>query len=162
MDIKIRQVKPSDLDEITKIENICFPEAEAATRDSFKYRIATFPKSFYVALDNEKIVGFINGAVTNHNTIVDELYEPEGGHNPEGKNQSIFGLDVLPEYQRQGIAEKLMKYMMEKSREAKREKMILTCKERLIHYYEKFGYENKGISESVHGGVVWYDMEAKL
>ena len=69
---------------------------------------------------------------------------------------------MLPEYQRQGIAEKLMKDMMEKSREAKREKMILTCKERLIHYYEKFGYENKGISESVHGGVVWYDMEAKL
>lgn len=162
MNIRIRQVKPNDLDEIARIESICFPEAEAATKESFKYRIAAFPKSFYVALDEEKIIGFINGAVTNYNTIVDELYEPEGGHNPEGKNQSIFGLDVLPEYQRQGIAEKLMRHMMEKSKESRREKMILTCKERLIHYYEKFGYENKGISQSVHGGVTWYDMEAKL
>ena len=35
---------------------------------------------------------------------------------------------------------------------------ILTCKDTLIHYYEKFGYVNKGISESVHGGAIWYDM----
>lgn len=162
MNIKIRGVMPSDLDEITRIESICFPESEAATKESFKYRIATFPNSFFVAVDNEKIIGFINGAVTNYNTIVDELYEPEGGHNPQGKNQSIFGLDVLPKYQKQGIAAKLMRYMMEKSKEARRENMILTCKDRLIHYYEKFGYENKGVSLSVHGGVVWYDMVAKL
>ena len=33
-----------------------------------------------------------------------------------------------------------------------------TCKEHLIPYYEKFGYRNCGVSESVHGGAVWYDM----
>lgn len=162
MNIKIRQVMPNDLDEITEIESICFPKEEAATKESLKYRIETFPNSFFVATYNGKIIGFVNGAVTNHNTIVDELYEAEGGHNPLGKNQSIFGLDVLPEYQRQGIAAKLMEYIMEKSKEAGRENMILTCKDRLIHYYEKFGYENKGVSASVHGGVVWYDMIAKL
>ncbi len=31
--------------------------------------------------------------------------------------------------------------------------MILTCKDRLIHYYEKFGYRNLGLSASVHGGL---------
>ena len=36
--------------------------------------------------------------------------------------------------------------------------LILTRKDRLIHYYEKFGYVNLGVSESVHGGAVWYDM----
>ena len=36
--------------------------------------------------------------------------------------------------------------------------MILTCKDRLIPYYEKFGYRNLGVSASVHGGAVWYDM----
>ena len=36
--------------------------------------------------------------------------------------------------------------------------LILTCKDRLIHYYAKFGYKNMGVSESVHGGAVWYDM----
>ena len=35
---------------------------------------------------------------------------------------------------------------------------ILTCKEKLISFYEKFGYVNLGISNSKHGGAVWYDM----
>lgn len=35
---------------------------------------------------------------------------------------------------------------------------VLTCKDKLIQYYETFGFENEGVSESVHGGVVWYDM----
>ena len=36
--------------------------------------------------------------------------------------------------------------------------MILTCKEELIPYYEQFGFENRGLSASVHGGAAWYDM----
>ena len=34
-----------------------------------------------------------------------------------------------------------------------RKGLILTCKDRLIHYYAKFGYKNMGVSESVHGGA---------
>lgn len=158
----IRQVEQNDLDAITKLENICFPEAEAATRESFEYRIATFPESFYVAVEDGEIIGIVNGCVTNSLTITDELFEPEGGHDPNGKNQAIFGLLVDPRYQRQGVAAALMYYFMDAAKKAGRERMILTCKEHLIHYYEKFGYVNQGISESVHGGAVWYDMTAEL
>ena len=65
MNIKIRQAVPNDLEEITKIESICFPKEEAATKESLKYRIETFPNSFFVATYNGKIIGFVNGAVTN-------------------------------------------------------------------------------------------------
>lgn len=34
----------------------------------------------------------------------------------------------------------------------------MTCKEKLIPFYEQFGFINEGISESVHGNVVWYQM----
>ena len=34
----------------------------------------------------------------------------------------------------------------------------MTCKDRLIGFYERFGYKNLGLSQSVHGGAVWYDM----
>ena len=37
--------------------------------------------------------------------------------------------------------------------------MILTCKKHLIDFYSGFGFVNCGISKSVHGGAVWYDME---
>lgn len=162
MNIRIRQVVIEDLDEVTKIEKICFPEAEAASRESFERRIKTFPDSFFVAEDDEKIIGFINGCVTNETTIYDELYENSLLHVKDGVYQTIFGLDVIPDYQRQGIAAQLMNHMIKVAKESGREGIILTCKEKLIHYYEKFGYVNKGISKSVHGGARWYDMILEL
>ncbi|MFL0250771.1 GNAT family N-acetyltransferase [Clostridium neuense] len=162
MNIKIRRVLIDDLDEVTKIEKICFPEAEAASRESFESRIKTFPDSFFVAEDDEKIIGFINGCVTNENTIYDELYENSSLHVKDGAYQTIFGLDVIPDYQRQGIAAQLMNHMIKYAKESGKKGVILTCKEKLIHYYSKFGYINKGISKSVHGGATWYDMILKL
>lgn len=158
----IRQVEMSDLDALVKLENICFPIEEAATKASFEYRIAAFPESFYVAVEENEIVGIINGCVTDSLVISDELFEPDGGHDPNGKNQTIFGLLVDPEFQKKGIASSLMHHFMETARQAGREKMILTCKEHLIKYYEGFGYVNHGISASTHGGAVWYDMVADL
>ena len=158
----IRKVEFSDLDGLVKLENICFPEAEAATRESFSYRIVTFPDSFYVAVENDEIIGIVNGCVTDSLVISDELFEPGGGHDPAGKNQAIFGLLVDPRYQKQGIAASLMRHFMDTAKQAGRKKMILTCKEHLIHYYEGFGYINHGVSKSTHGGAVWYDMVADL
>ena len=65
---------------------------------------------------------------------------------------------MIPDYRNKGVAEQLMNYMIEVSRLAGRKGVILTCKAELIHYYTKFGYVNKGISKSVHGGAEWYDM----
>lgn len=158
MDIKIRQVSIEDLDSVTKVEAICFPHTEAATKESFEERIKTFPESFFVAEIDRRIIGFINGCVINGTVIYDELFEDSRLHIPYGDYQTVFGLDVIPEYRNQGIAAKLMNYMIEISRLAGRKGVILTCKEKLIHYYTKFGYKNQGISKSVHGGAEWYDM----
>ena len=36
---------------------------------------------------------------------------------------------------------------------------MLTCKERLIPYYVKFGFKDEGVSDkSTHGNVVWHQM----
>ena len=158
MKIKIRQACIEDLDAITKVEASCFPEAEAATRISLAKRIKTFSETFFVAEIEGEIIGFINGAVINGTVIYDKLYENAELHNPDGKYQTIFGIDVIAEYRNQGIGAQLMNYMIEVSKVAGRKGVILTCKEKLIHYYTKFGYVNMGISESVHGGAQWYDM----
>lgn len=157
-EITIRTAVPADLENVTAIEAVCFPAAEAAGREAFSRRLDTFPESFFVAVHDGRIIGFINGCVTNEKTIRDEMYEDSSLHDPNGEYQSIFGLDVLPEYQRQGIAAELMNHMIRDAKRKGRKGLILTCKDRLIHYYEKFGYRNMGISRSVHGGVVWYDM----
>jgi predicted N-acetyltransferase YhbS len=67
-------------------------------------------------------------------------------------------LDVIPEYRNQGVAAKLMKHLTNASFKNGRKGLILTCKEHLIHYYSKFRFVNLGVSDSTHGGAVWYDM----
>ena len=158
MEVQIRKARAEELDEIARVEAECFPAAEAAGRDAFRERLETFPDSFFVAESDGKIIGFINGCVTDERTIRDEMFEDSGLHRPDGAYQSVFGLDVAAQYRRRGIAAQLMNRLIEDAREKGRRGLILTCKERLIHYYEQFGYRNLGVSASVHGGAVWYDM----
>ncbi|MDY0235405.1 MAG: GNAT family N-acetyltransferase [Gudongella sp.] len=158
MKILIRGAELTDLTRVIEIERICFPEAEAASEDSLEKRIRIFKGSFYVAVVEGEIVGFINGGVTNERVIHDEMFSNPELHNPEGEYQSIFGLDVVPQYQHQGIAAKLMEHMITMARNSGRKGLILTCKEHLLDYYSRFGFGNMGLSESSHGGAVWFDM----
>ena len=54
--------------------------------------------------------------------------------------------------------EKLLKQAIADAKVQGRKGLVLTCKDRLIHYYAKFGFINEGVSASVHGNVVWYQM----
>ncbi|OXS25632.1 MAG: GNAT family N-acetyltransferase [Acetobacterium sp. MES1] len=155
---KIRNVTIEDLKAVTAVEASCFPAAEAATRSAFAQRIKVFPESFFIAEMDHKIVGFINGGVINETTIGDELFQDADRHVPDGAYQTVFGLDVIPGYRNQGIAARLMEHLIAVSRSASRKGVILTCKASLIDYYQKFGFENSGESQSVHGGSKWYDM----
>lgn len=147
-----------DLEAVTAVEAACFPPAEAAGREQLRRRLETFGESFLVAERQGRIIGFINGAVTDRETIADEMFEDSSLHNPEGAYQSIFGLDVAEEFRHQGVASRLMRAMIERAKAQGRRGLILTCKDRLIGYYETFGYVKLGVSQSVHGGAVWYDM----
>lgn len=75
-----------------------------------------------------------------------------------GQWQMIFGVDTIPEYRRQGCAEKIINKVIFDAKEQGRKGLVLTCKDKLIHFYAKFGFKNEGVSKSTHGGAVWYDM----
>lgn len=158
MDVKLRRVSIEDLDAVTEVEATCFPPAEAAGKASFEERIKTFPECFYVAETGGTIIGFINGCIIKETAIYDELFSNAALHVPDGAYQTIFGLDVIPEYRNQGIAAQLMSHFIKISNLGGRKGVILTCKKNLVHYYSKFGFENQGISKSEHGGAEWYDM----
>lgn len=158
MILHIRNARVEDLDQVADIERICFPKAEAASKAIFRERIIAFSQGFFVAELEGKIIGFINGGVTNNEHIEDEFFSDMTYHNEEGNNVVIFGLDVLPDYQKKGYAQQLMEHFIEEAKKAGKKKILLTCKEHLISYYQKFGYYNEGVSQSVHGGAKWYDM----
>lgn len=156
--ILIRPVVREDIKYVADIENLCFPKAEGASLKSFYERFDAFPESFFVAEIDNKIVGYINGCITDKPSLPDELYHDASLHNPSGDYQTVFGLAVVPDYQHEGIAGKLMNYLINISRDRGKKGIILTCKEHLIHFYEGFGYVHKGIADSTHGNAVWNNM----
>lgn len=160
--LKIRNALSNDLNVISKIESICFPSAEAAPKNVLKERIEVFPKGFFVAELNNEVIGFINGGASNENTLEDDFFKTMDLHLHNGENLMVFGLDVLPEHQKKGYAKELMNHFIEEAKKDGRKKIFLTCKQHLIGFYEQFGYVNKGISDSTHGGAKWYDMCLKL
>ena len=85
--------------------------------------------------------------------LTDEMYSDASMHDENGDWQMIFGLNTLPEYQRKGYATKIMNAMIDLARQEKRKGLVLTCKDRLVPYYSKFGFKNEGVSSSVHGAV---------
>ena len=161
-ELKIRNALPYDLDCVSHIEALCFPPAEAAPKNVLEERIRVFPGGFFVLELDDEIIGFINGGVTNENHIKDEFFKTMNLHNPNEDNIVIFGLDVHPNHQRKGHAKSLMNHFITGAKKDGRKKILLTCKEHLIGYYQQFGYINEGLSASVYGGAKWYDMVLPL
>lgn len=157
--IRIRPAKPGEGRWLAEIERTCFPPAEAASEAALLERLAAFPENFLVA-ENEKgeAVGFINGASTDRPYLPDEMYHDVSLHRPGGAYQTVFGLNVLPAYRRQGIAGRLVRRYIELAQERGCRGVVLTCKDPLIPYYEKFGFRCRGAADSVHGGQRWNDM----
>ncbi len=66
--------------------------------------------------------------------------------------------DTAAAWQKQGVAEQMLNAAVETARQLDMTSMALTCKEHLIHYYARFGFEKQGISASVHAaqsGMTW-------
>ena len=157
--MRIRTASMADLAAVAAVEGACFPAAEAATEKDFAARLAVYPNHFWLLEEDDgTLVSFINGMVTDEPTLRDEMYENAALHREDGAWQMIFGVNTLPDYRRKGCAARVMERVISDARAQGRKGCVLTCKDKLIHYYEKFGFQNEGVSESVHGGVVWYDM----
>lgn len=156
--MEVRKANMLDIKRIAEIERICFPPAEAASFSSFEKRMDAFLECFLVIEEKKQIIGFIDGMVIDEEKITDILFEDASLHKKDGAWQSVFSLAVLPEYTKRGVGAILMEHFIEMARNDGRKGCILTCKDHLVHYYSKFGYEKLGRSESVHGGAIWYDM----
>ena len=155
----IRKATMNDLDAISEVESECFPAAEAATKEELRERLESYADHFLLMFDGEKLAAFIDGFVTDEPDLTDQMYENAALHSESGKWQMIFGVNTLPEYRRRGLAGALINEMIAEARRQGRDGLVLTCKDRLVHYYAKFGFLNEGVSgKSTHGGAVWNQM----
>ena len=104
-------------------------------------------------------MSFVDGMVTDEPDLTDEMYAHASLHNERGAWQMIFGVNTVPSCRRQGYAGILLQAAIDAARQQKRKGLVLTCKDKLVHYYASFGFVDEGVSDkSVHGGVVWHQM----
>jgi ribosomal protein S18 acetylase RimI-like enzyme len=157
--VKIRNAAANDLDALTAIEGASFPKEEAAKREDFEQRLAIYPNHFWVLEDEEKVVSLINGMTTNDPQRHDELLENPDLHDENGQWLIIFGVATDPLYRKAGNASTLMNRVIELTKAEGRKGIVLICKDRLIPFYERFGFKCEGVSSSTHGGAEWYNMK---
>ena len=160
--MEIRKATLADLAAVTAVEAECFPAAEAATEESFRARLSVYPDHFWLLFDGDKLISFVNGMVTDIADLCDEMYENAAMHDENGAWQMIFGVNTIPSYRRRGLAEQVLRQVIADAKIQGRKGLVLTCKDKLVHYYGKLGFVSEGISQSGHGGVVWYQMRLKF
>ena len=156
--MEIRTAQMEDLERISAVEAECFPAAEAATRESFEKRLTYYKNHFWLLFDGGTLVSFVDGMVTDQKDLTDDLYDNAQAHDEQGAWQMIFGVNTIPAYRGRGCAGMLLQRAISDAKAQGRRGLVLTCKEKLLPYYAKFGFVNEGVSVSVHGGVVWYQM----
>ena len=161
----IRTATIADLDKVAQVEAECFLPTEAATKEAFVGRLKYYGDHFWLLFEDEsegKLIGCVDGFVTDEADLTDEMYEKAEMHDEKGAWQMIFGLNTLPEYRCKGYAGLLVEQVIKAAKEQDRKGVVLTCKDKLVHYYAKFGFVDEGISGSTHGNVVWHQMRVKF
>lgn len=154
----IRTATMADLAAVAAVERSCFPAAEAATAEQFAERLKYYGEHFWLLFLEGELVSFVDGFLTDEKDLTDEMYERAELHDKNGAWQMIFGVNTVPAHRQKGYAELLLCRAIEDAREQGRKGLVLTCKKELVHYYAKLGFVDEGISASVHGNVVWYQM----
>ena len=160
--MNIRTATINDLEAVTAVEAECFPPAEAATKEELKERLEHYADHFWLMFDENKLIAFVDGFVTDKRDLTDEMYAKAEQHNENGSWQMIFGVNTIPAYRKHGYAGELIKCAIEDAKKQGRKGLVLTCKDHLVHYYAKFGFINEGVSESTHGNVSWNQMRLEF
>ncbi len=157
--MNIKYATNEDIAEIAAVEAECFPPAEAATEKEFVERVKYYGNHFWLMYEAGKLIALLDGFVTDESDLTDEMYKNATMHDENGAWQMIFGVNTLPDYRKHGYAGKLICRAIDEARQQGRKGLVLTCKEKLVPYYAKFGFSDEGVSDkSTHGNVVWHQM----
>jgi len=152
----LRRFRPEDLDRVMYVNRKCLPENYSSY--FFMELYERFPETFIVAEEDKEILGYVMCRI--------ETGLPDFGLLGIAKKGHVISIAVLPEQQRKGLGQALMREAMKgmelhKARECYLEVRVSNTP--AINLYKKLGFE---ISRAVHGyyanGEDAYIMSHKL
>lgn len=157
--MEIRHATKHDISAISEVEAKCFPPSEAASEKAFTGRIENYGNHFWLMYENDKLIAFVDGFVTDESDLTDEMFADATMHDENGVWQMIFGVNTLPEYRNNGYASELLRRAVDEAKEQGRKGVVLTCKDKLLPFYARLGFVDEGVTDkSTHGNAVWHQM----
>lgn len=157
--MNIRHATKHDVSAISEVEAKCFPPSEAASEMAFTQRVENYGNHFWLMYENDKLIAFVDGFVTDESDLTDEMFANAAMHNENGAWQMIFGVNTLPEYRNNGYASELLRRAVDEASEQGRKGVVLTCKDKLLPFYARLGFVDEGVTDkSTHGNAVWHQM----
>lgn len=126
MEVEVREISFSDVDEVAEIERICF--SMPWSKELIAQELLNKNAYYQCAIIDGKLVGYMGMW-----KICDE------GH--------ITNVAVLPDYRKKGIASLLISKIIEICKCSEINNLTLEAREsniEAIHLYEKFGFESAG------------------
>ncbi|MFD0698574.1 GNAT family N-acetyltransferase [Paenibacillus sp. GCM10027628] len=159
----IRSAKSNhDIHEAYEIEKkVYIPEA-AASLEAFLFRNDMFGAYFLVAENEGRIIGVTNGVRLDHVHLADDSIKQTADFHADGNYLCILTIAVHPDYQRKGIASKLLDQSVQQAKKDQLKGVVLMCEEHLIPFYKKHGFHYVSPSASKHGGIQWHEMGLNL
>eukprot|EP01129_Flabellula_baltica_P001153 TRINITY_DN11062_c0_g1_i1.p1 TRINITY_DN11062_c0_g1~~TRINITY_DN11062_c0_g1_i1.p1 ORF type:complete len:173 (+),score=27.62 TRINITY_DN11062_c0_g1_i1:20-538(+) len=152
-----------DVDAINALESVCFPEDEAASLETIKYRIEHAGDYFFLCIDESDptpLIGMVNGTLTDANELT---HDSMTHHVDGGRTYCIHSVSVRPDKRRQKIATKMLCRVIEMIKEENKiDLILLMCKQYLISFYQECGFTLLGESHVEHGQDQWYEMSLNL
>ena len=148
MELIIRSAVMADLDRCAAIESACFPPTQAASRQSIRRRIETYPNHILLGEVDGLVVGFAMGPVIAQPTIVDEMFADPGCHSADHPYQSVFSLAVHPDWQRRGVGRALARFALERMTAETKDVEVLFGNEPARNLYRSLGFTKETL---VHG-----------
>ncbi len=137
----IEKINVKELDKLEKL----FPNTFFKDKVLYDMNNNTFTRYYLYKIDN-KIIACINYQI---------MYE----------RSELIDINVLDNYQNQGIASKLLEFMFDDLKNNKVENVTLEVRKNnlnAIHLYKKYGFEEIGIRKGYYQGIDGILMKKEL
>ncbi|BGO95019.1 hypothetical protein NBRC10512_006517 [Rhodotorula toruloides] len=160
MALEYALVQADDIPRTYEIERAGFPEDEAASLDSLRYRQENAGQLFLGAYtpSPRQLVGYICSTLTTSPTLT---HDSMSTHEANGSYVAIHSVCVDKAQRGKGVASGLLKEYLKRLEGTERIKGArLIAHEELIPLYERAGFALVGKSDVTHGARPWFEMKA--
>jgi predicted GNAT family N-acyltransferase len=160
---ELRAIGDNDeLKRVIELEEASFPDDEAASPDTLRYRCkhaADYFRAYFLKNSNLKeLVGFVNGTLSSGDKLNGETMS---NHDVNGTMLCVHGVVVAERHRRQGIGLAMMRAYVRDIEARCSERLAsirLLCKQHLIEFYQSVGFQLLGKSDVEHGQDQWFEM----